>query len=106
MKGKNAAYPKAIDELKVEKELPENLELRQNKHLNNRALAGPSVYQAINTHPAWDSTRSIQHGRSLRGYEAMNMIRKGIVVGVEKGDVLARTEYARSNFRSCCVSVS
>jgi len=33
---KNAAYPKAIDEMKAEEELPETVELRQNKYLNNR----------------------------------------------------------------------
>jgi transposase-like protein len=33
---KNAAYPKAIDELKEKKELSEAVELRQNKYLNNR----------------------------------------------------------------------
>jgi transposase-like protein len=32
---KNAAYPKAIDELKVDKELPQKVELRQKKYLNN-----------------------------------------------------------------------
>ena len=36
IKGKNAAYPKAIDELKTEKELPLSVELWQNKYLNNR----------------------------------------------------------------------
>lgn len=56
-------------------QIPENVELRQNKYLNNLALAGPSLYQAINTHPAWDSTRSIQRSRTLRGFEAMNMLR-------------------------------
>jgi transposase-like protein len=33
---KNAAYPKVIDEMKAEKELPLSVELRQNKYLNNR----------------------------------------------------------------------
>jgi len=33
---KNAAYPKAIDEPKEKEELSEQLELRQNKYLNNR----------------------------------------------------------------------
>ena len=47
MKGKNAAYPKAVDEIKAEEELSLSVELRQNKYLNNRALAGPSIYQAI-----------------------------------------------------------
>lgn len=32
---KNAAYPKAMDELKQKKELSESVELRQNKYLNN-----------------------------------------------------------------------
>lgn len=32
---KNAAYPKAIDEMKAEEELPKSVELRQNKYLNN-----------------------------------------------------------------------
>jgi hypothetical protein len=33
--------PKAIDELKAEKELPPSVELRHNKYLNNLALALP-----------------------------------------------------------------
>ena len=33
---KNAAYPKAIDELKADEELSLQVELRQNKYLNNR----------------------------------------------------------------------
>lgn len=32
---KNAAYPKAIDEMKAESDLPLSVELRQNKYLNN-----------------------------------------------------------------------
>jgi len=43
---KNAAYPKAIDEMKASVELSKSVELRQNKYLNNLALAGPSIYQA------------------------------------------------------------
>ena len=43
----------------------------------------------------------VQRGRSLRGYEALNMIRKGQVQGVAKGDILGQIEYARSNFWNC-----
>jgi transposase-like protein len=32
---KNAAYPKALDELKANKELPQKVILRQKKYLNN-----------------------------------------------------------------------
>ena len=35
MKGKNAAYPKAIDELKEKEELSLQVELRRKKYLNN-----------------------------------------------------------------------
>lgn len=38
---RNAAYPKAIDELKAKEELSEQVELRQNKYLNNIASARP-----------------------------------------------------------------
>lgn len=45
---KNAAYPKAIDDLKTKKELSQKVELRQCKYLNNRALARPPLHQTIN----------------------------------------------------------
>ncbi len=35
---KNAAYPKAIDELKADKELSQKVKLRQKKYLNNIAI--------------------------------------------------------------------
>jgi hypothetical protein len=36
--------------------------------------------------------------RTLRGYEAMNMIRKGQIQGVEKGDILAQVEFVYQIF--------
>ena len=36
--------------------------------------------------------------RTLRGYEAMNMIRKGQVVGVEKGDIKAQVGFVYQIF--------
>jgi len=41
---KNAAYPKAVDELKEKEELSEQVELRQNKYLNNRVELSASIY--------------------------------------------------------------
>jgi transposase-like protein len=82
---KNAAYPKAITELKASGMLSASVELRQVKYLNNRIeqdhrfikrLAKPGMgFFSFET--AW---------RTLQGYEAMNMIRKGQVQGVSKGD--------------------
>jgi transposase-like protein len=36
--------------------------------------------------------------RTLKGYEAMNMIRKGQINGVEKGDVRAQVEFVSQLF--------
>ena len=73
---KNAAYPKAIAELKATGALPESVELRQVKYLNNlieqdhrfiKRLVKPGMgFFSFET--AW---------RTLRGYEVMNMVRKG-----------------------------
>jgi len=83
---KNAAYPKAFSELKAEEHLPASCELRQIKYLNNlieqdhrfiKRLTKPGMgFFSIET--AW---------RTLQGYEIMNMMRKGQVRGVAKGDV-------------------
>ncbi len=83
---KNAAYPKAFNELKTEGHIPESCELRQVKYLNNlveqdhrfiKRLTKPRMgFFSIGT--AW---------RTLQGFEMMNMMRKGQVQGVAKGEV-------------------
>jgi transposase-like protein len=83
---KNAAYPKAFAELQAKGRFPEACELRQGKYLNNlieqdhrfiKRLVKPGMgFFSLET--AW---------RTLRGYETMNMLRKGQLQGVEKGDV-------------------
>jgi transposase, IS6 family len=83
---KNAAYPKAIAELKAAGILAESVELRQVKYLNNlieqdhrfiKRLVKPGMgFFSFET--AW---------RTLQGYEVMHMIRKGQMQGVNKGDI-------------------
>ncbi len=83
---KNAAYPKAIDELKAAQTLPKTCQFRQNKYFNNivepdhrpiKRLVNPGLgFKSF--HTAW---------RTLRGYQTMNMIRKGQIQGIEKGDI-------------------
>ena len=46
----------------------------------------------------WDSSPSTQHGRSLRGYEAMNMIRKGQIKGVVQGDSVGQAKFIADIF--------
>jgi transposase-like protein len=82
---KNAAYPKAMNELKAARILAEACELRQNKYLNNlieqdhrfiKWLVKPGMgFFSFET--AW---------RTLQGYEAIHMMRKGQMQGVHKRD--------------------
>ncbi len=72
---KNAAYPKAINELKANKELSKKVKLRQKKYQGNiveqdhrgiKRLVKPEMgYSSFNT-----------QGRTIKGYEIMNMLRK------------------------------
>ena len=71
MKGKNAAYPKAVDELKAEEGLPESLELRQNKYLNNRVEQDHRFIKRL-TKPgmgfhSFNTARALDKG--IRGHE-------------------------------------
>lgn len=94
---KNAAYPKAIDEVKAEEELPLSVELRQNKYLNNRVEQDHRFIKRL-TRPGMGFGSFNTAKRTLRGFEVMNMIRKGQVVGVEKGAVKARTQFMSQIF--------
>jgi transposase, IS6 family len=94
---KNAAYPKALNELKAADAIPAACELRQSKYLNNlveqdhrfiKRLVKPGLgFFSVET--AW---------RTLQGYEAMNMIRKGQVKGVDKGCITRQVTFIASLF--------
>ena len=94
---KNAAYPKALNELKASHTIPPTCELRQVKYLNNvveqdhrfiKRLVKPGLgFFAFET--AW---------HILQGYEAMNMIRKRQVQGVDKGDIRGQVRLIASLF--------
>jgi transposase-like protein len=80
---KNAAYPKAFKELKAGRALPDSCELRQSKYLNNLIEQDHRFIKRLvklgmgffSFETAW---------RTVQGYEAMNMLRKGQIHGVEK----------------------
>jgi len=83
---KNAAYPKAFDELKAEGYLPEHGELRQVKYLNNRIEQDHRFMKRL-TKPGMGFFSFETAWRTLQGFEVMHMIRKGQGQGVAKGDV-------------------
>ncbi len=94
---KDKAYPPATEELKEEKVLEPECELRQVKYLNNRVeqdhrgvkkMTKASLgYQSF--HTAW---------RTIRGIEIMYMINKGQVDGVKNRDSLSQKEFVESLF--------
>jgi transposase-like protein len=83
---KNAAYPKAIAELKASGVLPESVELRQVKYLNNLVEQDHRFIKRL-VKPSMGFFSFATAWKTLQGYEAMHMIRKGQVQGVDKGDI-------------------
>ena len=83
---KNAAYPKAIAELKANGVLPASVELRQVKYLNNLIEQDHRFIKRL-TKPGMGFFSDLTAWRTLQGFEIMNMLRKGQVQGVAKGEV-------------------
>ena len=94
---KNPAYPRAMAELKADGTINRRCRLRQCKYLNNiveqdhrnvkRRTWLAKGYGSLPT--AW---------RTLRGIEAMEMVRKGRARWVAKGDVLGQVMFISSLF--------
>jgi IS6 family transposase len=91
---RNPAYPKAVDELKAEGQLPQGCQLRPVKYLNNlieqdhrfikRLLKAGLGFFSFST--AW---------RTLKGYETMHMIWKG---QVQVGGIQDQVKFVDSLF--------
>lgn len=93
----NAAYPSAIDELKAESTQAQSSELRQNKYLNNQVEQDHCfIKKLVNKSLGFKSFHTAR--RTVVGYETMNMIRKGQIQQVKKGDVLRQVEFVDQIF--------
>jgi transposase, IS6 family len=86
---KNAAYPKAFNELKAVGILPESCELRPVKYLNNLVEQDHRFIKRL-TKPGMGFFSFETAWRTLQGYEMMNAMRKGQLQGVDEGDVRGR----------------
>ena len=94
---KNVAYPKAIDQLKAKKELSKRVKLRQNKYLNNRVEQDHRfIKRLVKSGMGFGSFNTAR--RTIKGYEIMNMLRKGQVRKVEKGAVRERVNFIAEIF--------
>ena len=94
---KNAAYPPAIEALKEEESLPEESELRPVKYLNNRVEQDHrNIKRLVNPGLGFGSFNTAR--RTLQGYEAMAMIRKGQVQGIDREDVTGQISFIHTLF--------
>ncbi len=94
---KNAAYIGAVDDLKGEGVLPDRCKRRPTKYMNNiveqdhrfiKRRVNPGL--GFGSYPtAW---------RTIQGYETINMIRKGQIEGVKKGNIVAQNQFVAGLF--------
>lgn len=94
---KNPAYSKAVRELITANKLPNTCKLRQNKYLNNRVEQDHRFIKRL-TNPGMGFGSFNTARKTLKGYEIMNMIHKGQIVGVEKKDILGQVKFIAQLF--------
>lgn len=83
--------------MKAESKLTQACELRQNKYLNNLVEQDHRFIKKLvapgNGFQSFQTTR-----RTIIGYETLNQIRKGQILGIEKGDIRASIEFVDQIF--------
>lgn len=94
---KNPAYPSAVEDLKVAGAMWDETELSQVKYLDNLI---EQVHRFIkrrkNPGLGFGSFKTAR--RTTRGYESMNMIRKGQIKDIPKGDVIGQSLFIHKIF--------
>src|SRR5215470_15440260 len=91
----NKSYPPAIEELKKEGILPVTTQLRQCKYLNNIVEQDHRfIKRRINPGLGFFSFNTAR--RTIRGVEVMNMIRKGQVEEIGKGNIRGQVRFVSS----------
>jgi len=94
---KNPAYPPAVEELKAEGALPDECQLRRCKYLNNVVEQDHGfIKRRVNPGLGFFSFRTAQ--RTILGDEIMNMIRKGQINGVDKGNIQGQVRFVEGLF--------
>jgi len=94
---KNAVYPPAFEALQHDNSVPEACRLRQCKYLNNVVEQDHRLMKRrVNPGLGFSAFSTAQ--RTIQGYEAMHMLRKGQLDGVAKGDVLAQNRVINQLF--------
>lgn len=94
---KAKAYSKALEELKESGLLPESCEHRAVKYLNN-SIEQDHRYTKLRVITSQNFRNFWSASRTIAGYEVMNMIRKGQIQNVERGDILGQIGFIHSLF--------
>lgn len=94
---KDKAYPKAIEELKESGLLPESVEHRAVKYLNN-LIEQDHRYTKLRVITSQNFRNFCSAGRTIAGYESMNMIRQGQIRNVKRNDVMGQIRFIQSLF--------
>ena len=87
----------AIDVLKADEMIDQETELRQSKYLNNIIEQDHrNIKRVVKPMMGFKTFNSAR--RTLSGIEAMNMIRKGQVKGIEQGDIVSQVRFIEAIF--------
>lgn len=94
---KNATYPKAVETLKADETLSATTELRQKKYLNNIVeQEHRAIKRMTKAGMRFNSFNTAR--KTLKGFEAMNMVRKGQVQGVAQGYSVGQAQFIAAIF--------
>ncbi|MEL6223256.1 MAG: IS6 family transposase [Cyanobacteria bacterium J06627_8] len=93
----HAAYPPAVDELQKEVVLSEATDLRPTKYLNTIVEQDHRRIKSLSK-PGLGFGSFHTARRTLHGYEAMAMIRKGQIQGIDQDDVIGQISFIHEIF--------
>jgi IS6 family transposase len=93
----NRSYPPAVEELKEEGVLSIAVLLRRCKYLNNIVEQDHRfIKRRVNPGLGFFSFKTVR--RTIGGFETMNMIRKGQIEGIGKGDIRGQVRFVADLF--------
>jgi transposase, IS6 family len=94
---KNPTYIGAVRELKREKLLPEKCRRRPCQYMNN-IIEQDHRFLKRQIRPGLGFFSYLTAWRTIQGYEAMHMIRKGHLEGADKGNIRAQNQFIAGLF--------
>lgn len=94
---KDKAYPKAIKDLKKSGLMPESVEHRAVKYLNN-LIEQDHRFIKLRIIASQNFREFKSAKKTISGYEAINMIRKGQIKNLNRDDVLGQIKFIHSLF--------